>query len=79
MLAITIWAVVLYFLNSDRDNSSYYDALARKVLLIFAPINFLDFLFWIWGLLTLTYENGDKIRDALMAPNPDEEYHYPQV
>jgi hypothetical protein len=37
-----------------------------KLLQIFIFVNIVDFIFWLWGYLTLEYENGDKIRDELM-------------
>ena len=33
----------------------------------YLPINVIDGLFWVWGLLTLAYANGDKIRDMLLS------------
>jgi hypothetical protein len=35
--------------------------------MVFIAVNVFDFIFWIWGLRTLSHENGDRIRDALFA------------
>jgi hypothetical protein len=47
------------------------DGVAIKTLQTFICVNFLDLLFWLWGYLTLEYENGDKIRDELMRGKND--------
>lgn len=39
------------------------DTVATKAFQTFAAVNILDLFFWIYGYLTLEYENGDKIRD----------------
>jgi hypothetical protein len=62
-----VLAIVTYVANSGKDNQGYHGVLAKSLLMIFIPVNILDLLFWLWGLMTLTYENGDKIRDALMS------------
>lgn len=54
----------MYLSNSDKE--SFNDLVAKKLLQTFLPINALDAIFWIYGLLTLAYANGDKIRDILI-------------
>jgi hypothetical protein len=49
------------------------DGVAIKTLQTFICINILDLLFWLWGYMTLEYENGDRIRDELMRGKNDHE------
>ena len=77
MLAEEIMAIVCYMQNSDyRD---YNDLMAKKLLLIFIIVNMIEFLLWLFGLLTLQHENGDKIRDDMLAfghTAPEEEHRW---
>lgn len=65
MVITEIIAIATYFQNSD--STDFNDQIAKKLLQIFIAVNVLDLLFWLFGLLTLNYENGDKIRDALLT------------
>ena len=47
------------------------DSVALKILQTLVCVNILDLLFWLWGYLTLEYENGDKIRDELIRGKND--------
>lgn len=51
----------------NSDYAEYNDKMAKKLLLIFVIVNIIEFLLWLFGLLTLQYENGDKIRDDMLA------------
>ena len=64
MFVNEVVAIAVYFQNSDT--SSYNDVAAKKILQTFLAINVIEFLLWIFGLLTLKYENGDPIRDSLL-------------
>lgn len=39
----------------------------KGLLEIFILINLIDLIFWLYGFQTLDYENGDSIRDNLVA------------
>jgi|JI10StandDraft_1071094.scaffolds.fasta_scaffold3000209_1 hypothetical protein len=41
--------------------------MAKKLLLVFIIVNAIEFFLWLFGLLTLQHENGDKIRDDMLA------------
>jgi hypothetical protein len=41
------------------------------VCLKYILVSIIDVGFWIWGLLTLSYENGDFIRNAILYNNYD--------
>jgi hypothetical protein len=58
-----IVAIATYFSNSWE---SYNDTVAKKLLLTFLALNMVELGFWIYGLMTLRYENGDPIRDSLL-------------
>lgn len=64
MITNEIIAIVAYFQNSD--SSSYNDVMAKKLLQIFMAINMIELVLWVFGILTLKYENGDPIRDSLL-------------
>jgi|JI6StandDraft_1071083.scaffolds.fasta_scaffold13873_9 hypothetical protein len=49
--------------------SSFYEIGANRLLQMFLVGNFIDLLFWLWGLMALRYENGDLIRDELIDRN----------
>jgi hypothetical protein len=63
ILTNEIVAIVTYFSNSWI---SFNDVVAKKLLLTFLALNMVEFAFWIYGLMTLRYENGDPIRDSLL-------------
>lgn len=50
----------------DQNEKDFFSIIANKSLLTFIFVNILDLVFWLWGFMTLEYENGDKIRDELM-------------
>ena len=45
--------------------------MGKKLLQTFLIINVIDGIFWVYGLLTLAYANGDKIRDMLLNNDGD--------
>jgi hypothetical protein len=45
------------------------DYVAKKLAQTFLPINVIDMIFWIWGLLTLKYIGSDAIRQQIMENN----------
>jgi hypothetical protein len=63
-------------------DGNFYKVGANRLLQLFLVCNFIDILFWLWGVMVLQYEFGDLIRDALIdkdqpveiedtfAPNP---------
>jgi hypothetical protein len=71
MLSAEAFAIYVYLQSAKAEN--FIDNVALKVLQTFIGVNLLDLLFWLWGYLTLEYENGDKIRDELMRQNHDSE------
>lgn len=50
----------------NSDYREYNDKLAKKLIIIFVILNVIEFLLWLFGLLTLQHENGDKIRDDIL-------------
>ena len=64
MVGCEVYAVLTYL---GSESSEFKDEVAVKVLMVFIAVNVFDFIFWIWGLRTLSHENGDRIRDALFA------------
>ena len=48
------------------------DMVAKKALQTFFPINIIDAVFWIWGMLTLR-QSGDTVREGIMAGNDHNE------
>ncbi len=48
-----IIAIATYFEQSKSED--YNDRTCRNILLIFIVVNILDFLFWLFGLMTLHY------------------------
>ncbi len=65
MLICEIIALAMYLNYSDKD--SFNEVVAKKLAQTYLPINALDAFFWVYGLLTLAYANGDLIRDTLLA------------
>ena len=65
MAICEIIALAVYLGNSDA--SDFNDIVAKKLIQTYLPINIIDGIFWIWGLLTLAYYNGDKIRDMILG------------
>jgi hypothetical protein len=61
MVAFEIIALVGYL--AGTSSGQFYDVGANRLLQMFLVGNFIDLLFWLWGLLALQYENGDLIRD----------------
>jgi len=39
---------------------------AKKLATTYLPINVIDAIFWVWGLMTLKYTVGDVVRDNIM-------------
>jgi hypothetical protein len=64
MCVSEIIAIVAAFQSSDP--STYNDVAANKLLQTFLALNIIEFILWIFGLMTLNYENGDPIRDSLL-------------
>lgn len=80
-----IFAIVLMFVLqlvalagylTGTFNGSFYSTGANRLLQMFLVGNFIDILFWLWGLLALQYENGDLIRDALIDKDQPAEPDY---
>lgn len=44
--------------------------MAKKLAQTYLPINFIDAVFWVWGLLTLKYTSGDVVREGIMGGDP---------
>ena len=44
---------------------------AKKLLQTYFPINIIDAVFWIYGMLTLRHTGGDIIREGIMEGNED--------
>ena len=59
--------IIIYLSNTEA--SDYEDMVAKKLLQTFFPINIIDGLFWIWGILTLRYSRGDSVREGIMEGN----------
>ena len=66
MIAAEIYAAIFYFTQAKAPTDFIEDQ-ARKLLAVFIIVNIIDLLFWIWGMKTLAYENGDRVRDDLFA------------
>jgi len=64
---IIVFATYLGGANANEFN----DTIAKKLAQTYLPINFIDAIFWIWGLLTLKYTSGDTVRDNIMKPDPN--------
>jgi hypothetical protein len=62
MLINEIVAIVAYFSNSWE---SYNDVVGKKLVLTFLALNVVEIGFWVYGLLTIKYENGDPVRIGL--------------
>lgn len=67
MGACEVYALILYIASSSENLTDFKDQMALRVLLVFIPVNIVDFIFWVLGLRTLAHENGDRIRDALFS------------
>lgn len=53
-----------YFSNSWE---SYNDVIGKKLILTFLALNMVELAFWIYGLLTIRYENGDPVKNSLLS------------
>lgn len=62
MVINEIIAIAAFFAGNE---GSFNDVVAKKLLQVFLAVNILEFILWLFGLNTLKYENGDKIRDTL--------------
>jgi hypothetical protein len=51
---------------AGADANSFIDFTAKKLAQTYLPINLIDALFWIWGLMTLKYTSGDTVRENIM-------------
>ena len=60
-------ALIVYMANSEANK--FEDMIAKKLLQTYFPINIIDGLFWIWGMLTLKHASGDTIREGIMRGN----------
>ena len=52
---------------AGNQGGSFADASARVLLEVFLGVNVIEFALWVFGLLTLQYENGDRVRDGLLG------------
>ena len=67
MVGCEVYAILTYLQVGKMTD--YKDIKAKKTLAIFIVVNVLDLLFWLWGLKTLGYENGDPVRGQLYEPD----------
>jgi hypothetical protein len=51
---------------AGANTTDFYDGVAKKLAQTYLPINIIDALFWVWGLMTLKYTSGDVVRDNIM-------------
>ena len=63
MIGCEVYAVLTYL--GVGKLSEYKDILGKKFLAIFIAVNIWDLFFWLWGLKTLSYENGDPVRGQI--------------
>ena len=52
---------------AGNQGGSFADASARVLLEVFLGVNVIEFALWVFGLLTLQYENGGRVRDGLLG------------
>lgn len=64
-MAICLIIVLAVYL-SGREASTFKDQVAKKLAHTFFPINIIDGLFWIWGLVTIEHAKGDVVRDDII-------------
>lgn len=69
MIGCEVYAVLFYL--GLKEMTAYKDIQAKKTLAIFIVVNFFDLLFWVWGLKSLSYENGDPVRGKLYEPDQE--------
>jgi hypothetical protein len=69
VLMIVFEVVALIGYLAGTSSGQFYEVAANRLLQMFLVGNFIDLLFWLWGLLALQYENGDLIRDELIDRN----------
>ena len=67
MIACEVYVIILYIAGSAEHQTDFKYQVDLRVLLVFIPVNAIDFIFWVIGLRTLAHENGDRIRDALFS------------
>lgn len=65
LIIISILLAAIMFLNNYYIDKSTSEILSN-VCLKYILVSIVDVGFWVWGLLTLTYENGDYIRNAIV-------------
>ena len=68
LMAVCLIIVFAIYL-SGSNASTFMDEVAKKLAQTYFPINIIDGIFWIWGLVTLEYTKGDVIRDDLINEN----------
>ena len=67
MALCEIIALITYL--ADSETTQFEDMVAKKLLQTYFPINIIDALFWIYGMLTLRHTGGDIIREGIMEGN----------
>jgi hypothetical protein len=66
--------VLFVFCRNDGEFSDFVGAETRVFLESFMLVNLVDLIFWLYGLQTLDYENGDSIRDDLVKFGRDPQF-----
>lgn len=69
MALCEIIALILYLADSEKNE--FEDVIAKKLLQTYFPINIIDGLFWIYGMLTLRHAGGDTVREGIMEGNDE--------
>lgn len=69
---VCILVMLMVFFNS-YSHSREADQILSDICLKYILVGIIDVGFWIWGLLTLSYENGDLVRNGILYANYDQE------
>ena len=67
-MVLCILLTLVSFLN-NYFLKKYASEILSNVSLKYILVSIIDLGMWIWGLLTLTYENGDLIRNVILYGN----------
>ena len=70
LTVVCILVMLMVFFN-NYSLPKYADQVLSDICLKFILVGIIDVGFWIWGLLTLSYENGDFVRNAILYSNYD--------
>lgn len=66
MIGAEVYAIIVYFVQAGQPQDLYENE-AKKYLAVFILVNFIDILFWLFGLKTLSHEKGDQARDDIFT------------